>query len=602
MDDAGPDPLPRQLLLLCDGTNNNLTGGRKDTNVVKLSELLAACPDAQRVVHYDPGVGNAGELPGATAWDQLRRKLDRLNGLAFGRGVYENMAECYLFLMRHYRPGDQLFIFGFSRGAFTARSVAGLVNQFGILRSHMEGMLPTLLHVYFADRSDKATFDAIAQQVSRQFADPATRHVDIHFIGVWDTVASVGLPPFDAQFTALPRPENKRFVHVRQALALDEHRTQFKPRLYARDNGPFPTLSGREGSLRQLWFPGAHCDVGGGYEVADSALSDRAFAWLVAEAVQVGLRLAHQGEPLDSEDRAERALHQVHAAPPRRRPVLAHSEMRDTALWAVTGMCVRDTNRVVMDDGQAMAVRPEEHPSVAARRLNAAQQPLARARTPGAVWLALVLATLLFLALGQLLLGPPDTGSMAGDTAEALRAIPGYVAANGRFQLWQLTGWLSDAFPGSVLREPLALASWANTDWTAAAAAFDAPRWALVWDFALIAFYAIFLSWFAAVAFFRLAGLRRGGDRARPLLNLLGWALPVAVFADVGENLCTWLAWTLGLADVTLVALALHIGAALCALLKLAGLAGTAVLIAWGLMHPRARHGRQPAQTVRPGE
>ena len=159
--DMLPATPQRQIVLLCDGTNNNLTGQHEDTNVVKLCTLLAADPDPQRLVFYDPGVGNPGELPGATTWDQFRRTLDRVSGLAFGRGVYENMVESYLFLMRHYRPGDQIFIFGFSRGAFTARSVAGLVNLFGILRPHMESMVPTLLHVYFADRNNSPQWQAL---------------------------------------------------------------------------------------------------------------------------------------------------------------------------------------------------------------------------------------------------------------------------------------------------------------------------------------------------------------------------------------------------------------------------------------------------------
>jgi len=200
-----PDQAPRQLVLLCDGTNNNLTGRRNDTNLVKLAELLAASPDAQRLLCYDPGVGNPGELPGATTWDQLQRRLERIGGLAFGRGVFENMAESYLFLMRHYRPGDRIYIFGFSRGAFTARSVAGLINLFGILPAQCEALVPTLLHVYFSSRDDDASWRAIAEQVLRVFGTPVLRP-NVHFIGVWDTVASVGMPPFGARFTALPQP------------------------------------------------------------------------------------------------------------------------------------------------------------------------------------------------------------------------------------------------------------------------------------------------------------------------------------------------------------------------------------------------------------
>ena len=87
-------PSRRQLILCCDGTNNNLTGGESDTNVVRLCQLIERGGDPRQMVFYDPGVGNPGELPGATLWDSLTRFSERVAGLAFGRGVYENMAEC----------------------------------------------------------------------------------------------------------------------------------------------------------------------------------------------------------------------------------------------------------------------------------------------------------------------------------------------------------------------------------------------------------------------------------------------------------------------------------------------------------------------------
>jgi len=136
----------QQLVLLCDGTNNNLTGGASDTHLVTLAELLRADPDADRTVFYDPGVGNPGEVPGITLWDKARRLFERIDSLAFGRGVFDNIAEGYLFLMRHWRShDDQIWLFGFSRGAFTARSIGGLINRFGILEPHLESLVPTLL-------------------------------------------------------------------------------------------------------------------------------------------------------------------------------------------------------------------------------------------------------------------------------------------------------------------------------------------------------------------------------------------------------------------------------------------------------------------------
>jgi len=234
----------RQLVLLCDGTNNNLTGVASDTHVVALAELLRTDPDAERVVFYDPGVGNPGEVPGITAWDSARRFFERIDGLAFGRGVFDNIAEGYLFLMRHWRGADdQIWLFGFSRGAFTARSIGGLVNRFGILEPHLQPLVPTLLHLYFSQATPQG--DAIGQQASRLFAPAPQRRALIEFVGVWDTVQTVGLWPFSLRIQAKPTLKGKRFVHVRHALALDEHRAQFVPRGYAEDNGPLPAADGR---------------------------------------------------------------------------------------------------------------------------------------------------------------------------------------------------------------------------------------------------------------------------------------------------------------------------------------------------------------------
>ena len=113
---------PRQLIVCCDGTNNNLTGRNRDTNVSQLCELLA--PDSQnQLLYYDPGVGNPGTLPEAAWWDKVQQKYERLSGLAFGSGIYENISEAYRFLMRNWREDDDIFLFGFSRGAFTAREI-----------------------------------------------------------------------------------------------------------------------------------------------------------------------------------------------------------------------------------------------------------------------------------------------------------------------------------------------------------------------------------------------------------------------------------------------------------------------------------------------
>lgn len=569
---------PRQLIVLCDGTNNNLTGGREDTHLVRLAELLRACPDTQRLVFYDPGVGNAGALPGATLLDTLRRRVERIDGLAFGRGAYENMAECYQFLMAHYRPGDQIFLFGFSRGAFTARSVAGLISQFGLLAPAMASMVPTLLHLYFADRGDKAHWEAVSRQAARLGADPATRHVDIDFVGVWDTVATLGMWPFNARFTTPPTVEGKAFVHVRHALALDEHRAQFRPRPYASPNGPFATRSGRTGSLTQLWFSGAHCDVGGGYAPQANALALPPFGWLIAEAVRCGLRLEHDGRPLDDEALAlqalARVLEQAGIDPAPTAVPRVNSELHATPLWALTGLALREPARIHLDGQPDPRIRPFEHPSVDALALRyPADTVWAGPRPSWATAVCLVLIPVLLLALGQLLHGVPrsSTGLWAA-LVDGWRDVGvhwrDYLGANLALAHWQLLG-------------PF------GAGWASAPAAWAAPRWALGWDLALIACYAQVLAWGVTAAFVRHAGLRRIGDPAPLWLDRLGWALPLMVGADIAEDAASALVLTLQAVDAPLLAALLGVVMMACAALKWLGLAGTLALIAVGVVAPR---------------
>lgn len=599
---------PRQLIVLCDGTNNNITGRQNDTNVVKLAELLARHAHAEQLVHYDPGVGNAGEMPGATVVDQWRRRAERISGLAFGRGVYENIAEAYVFLMRHWRQErDRIFLFGFSRGAFTARAVAGLVNRYGLLQPHLEVMVPTLLHHYFAGDVSRHSerlqqFDAISAQVIRLFAggpatddsgqpNPHTRRVYVYFAGTWDTVASVGMWPFGLRITVAPTVQKKHFVHVRQALALDEHRAQFRQRLYLQANSDRIALAGDlNGTLEQLWFRGAHCDVGGYYRQGETALCDRAMAWLVSEALGVGLWLG----PLSSlEAGAEgeavvlRALHEARLADPDAAP-LVHSELHATPLWALAGLAQRDTQHVQLDDGVSDPIAPVAHSSVA--EIDADPRSItewSRPRPKKLLLWALLFSLLLPLFIGWVL------GNCSGED-EWARGLACVMGNNLAYQRWQFEGgavlldglWRQLSGSGYVLHGGL----WAS--WTAALARFASPRWALVWDFAFIAAYATVLAYAASWAFARISGLRRVDTPPSKAANLLGWALPAAVFADLAENACSWVviaAIDAPLFILKLLGVALAIPAALASLAKWLGLAGVLALVLWGLVSPAPR-------------
>lgn len=567
----------RQLIVLCDGTNDNLTGGETDTNVVKLAELLSRFPDRQRITFYDPGVGNPGELPGTTIVDKLQRVRERVVGLAFGRGVYENIADAYRFLMHNWRERDQLYFFGFSRGAFAARSLAGLVNQFGILRPHMESMLPTLLHIYFSNRVD-TRWKRISAQAKRLFARGASRQAEIHFIGVWDTVAAVGMWPMTLRITASADLNGKSFVHVRQALALDEQRAQFVPRMYASSNGPHQTRNGNAGSLVQLWFRGSHGNVGGGYAAGESVLSDQALVWIVGEAVRMGLRMGPAESRLVDEAAIGAAVEALPPVPEMREP-LVHSPLQQNAWWALTGMTQRDTTHVNVEDVGATEITAHEHPSVARTLVpGMAVSQWLRPRKSMGMWFCLLSLPLWVLALGQLLHGfQASGGGILADLQLMATQALAYLRADLLFQAWQLTG----------LVPPL---------WQQMAIGFASPRLALLFDFGFIVCYAYVLAYWASWAFARRSGWRRANEPVSPWLNRLGWALPMTVGCDVLENVLTWATLTLwhsslsGLATLTAAAMTVASAA------KLIGLGGVLILIVRGLA-PR-RRARAPKRVV----
>ncbi len=551
----------RQLIICSDGTNNNVTGGKEDTNVVKMLKLLT--PDNNnQVLFYDPGVGNAGELPGTTLWDKARRFYGRVEGLALGRGIYENIAEAYLFLMRSYRPGDQIYFFGFSRGAFTARCIAGLVNQFGILRPSMECMVPTLLHVYFSRRDsdeDKERNKLTTAQIKESFCSEVQQQVPIRFVGVWDTVASVGMPPFDLKITALPTIQGKQFQHVRQALALDEHRAPFLPRPYTDANGDFKNTGQ---TMKQLWFRGSHCDVGGGYAAEASALSDKPLVWLLAEAAKLeqGLRLCYGGRDLRDESAIEAAWQESRRAQLTKEAGKIHAVPYSTCLWAVAGLRLRDPSHVAVDGREPVLVTPEEHASVTATAMRFPDNTVwVQTRPYGLLIILTLFGVLAYFAMGQSLV--PWEGGSSGfdDLVRAAARLPEFAQANTAFAAWQLTWWSDETGLGGFTR-------------------FRSPFAALTVDFVFIGCYAYAFSWFFVKAFARMAGLTRTNRPERLWLNRVGHSLLVLVLADVAENLLTLLVIGM-LAHSNFVAGVVAVVMSLAAVVKLIALAVVIVFV-----------------------
>lgn len=563
----------RQLIICCDGTNNNLTGRRNDTHVAQLCELLA--PDSQKqLLYYDPGVGNAGELPEANPWDHLKQKMVRLSGLAYGSGIYENIATAYRFLMHHWQPGDEIFLYGFSRGAFTARSVGGLVTQFGILRPEMDVMLPTLLHFYFLDRDKyEDSYLHIKTQISELFASKPARTAPVWFVGVWDTVASVGAPFISREIPATPTIVDKRYHHVRQALALDEYRTTFKPRPYFIEAGY--DYAAHQQSIKQQWFAGAHGDVGGGYLNAEAGLALQTLLWMARESVQCGLRLRPdlldaQGQP-DTAALTRLLTARSRLMAPRQK--LVHAALYDSALWALGGMTVRNPHATEgligmrrMQNHQEMP--PQESPTVEADHLQFPASTVWRGARPwGLLCTAAVLGFLCWVVAGALLLGPDRMAGPAwwSQLAAALRKLPAVWAISTDFAQWQLAWWWQDQAP------------------TATLGAFHRPAAAVLLGFGLIAAYATLLAHTISWAFARVAGLRRVRLAVPVMLNRLGLAVCVALVGAVAENIAT-LALLATSPNPFIPGLEFVLGVAmsLAALAKWVGLAGCGLLVAWG--------------------
>ncbi len=264
----------KKLIVCCDGTWNE---PGDDTNVVKMFRaLLPSDADGHvQVVYYDAGVGS-GALPG-----------EKLLAGVTGYGISRNIQEAYRFIANNYESDTRIYCFGFSRGAYTVRALGGLVRFAGLLTKTDLEKLPWVYALYRThpdERPHHRHYRQVEEILSR--VREAGRNPSIYFMGVWDTVGALGVPT-----PLLGEISRKWWVgffdvsadnidYAYHAIAIDERRGPFKPSIWSN------AWSGcRE--LKQVWFPGVHANVGGGY--ADSGLSDVAFGWMARMARERGL-------------------------------------------------------------------------------------------------------------------------------------------------------------------------------------------------------------------------------------------------------------------------------------------------------------------------
>jgi uncharacterized protein (DUF2235 family) len=271
----------KRIVLCCDGTWNK-PDMNYITNIEKIARSIeidrASTDGTQQLVEYEPGVG-------------VSYAADRILGGAFGLGLSNNVRNAYRFLALNYRPGDEIFIFGFSRGAYTARAVAGALNAIGLLtrQALVDGRLGEALQRYKA-HTEAPLLPAMVPPVlanltafRRECCHPADE-VKVAFLGVFDTVGALGVP-------GMLRSAHDEFADTklgacvqvaRQALAIDERRRIFEPCLWQ-----VADAAQQGDRIKQVWFEGVHSDVGGGYQ--DRGLSNTTLRWMTDEARTAGL-------------------------------------------------------------------------------------------------------------------------------------------------------------------------------------------------------------------------------------------------------------------------------------------------------------------------
>jgi uncharacterized protein (DUF2235 family) len=278
----------KKLVIFCDGTWNELT--ERGTNVLRTLQAIEsrdAAGGAPQLMHYIAGVGT--------------RRGEKFKGGTFGYGISNNIKDAYSFLVSNYEENDEIYLFGFSRGAFTARSIAGLVHNLGILK-RCKMPMASIAYDHYKDKSEGwRPKGADAEKFRNDYCHPWP--VKIRFLGVWDTVGALGAPYgeflgylvdkfFGCSFHDVTLSESVDSAY--HALAADERRWPFRPTHieftdYHRQRNEKNVSAHGFPLYKRKWFPGVHSNVGGGY--GRYGLSDCALEWMVECARLNGLNI-----------------------------------------------------------------------------------------------------------------------------------------------------------------------------------------------------------------------------------------------------------------------------------------------------------------------
>ncbi len=275
--------MARNIVLCSDGTGSSGTDW-KGSNVWKAFRGVVRheAGESEQLVFYDEGVGTSG------------LSVKKALGNAFGYGLSQNIRELYTSLAKNYRSGDRIFIYGFSRGAFTARSLAGMIADVGVIKGR--GLDPDKLDelVKAAYKAYRSWDEKRGHRLAALKRECTLRDARIHFVGVWDTVDAIGVPVDELRAVIywiarrFLRPHNMRFNgktdNMYHALAIDDDRQTFSPDVMKEQE------DGRK--IEQVWFAGAHTNVGGGYP--RQGMSDVAADWMMSKSEECGLRFTKE--------------------------------------------------------------------------------------------------------------------------------------------------------------------------------------------------------------------------------------------------------------------------------------------------------------------
>ncbi|KZP19875.1 hypothetical protein FIBSPDRAFT_703711, partial [Athelia psychrophila] len=273
----------RNLVICIDGSSNQC--GITNTNVIELYSQILKEESDEQLTYYGSGIGTYA-TPSWRSWTYLTQVIHNKIDLMIAWNLERVIIRAYQWLSNQYRKGDKIFLFGFSRGALQVRALAGMIETVGLILPGNDAQIP-FAYQHYANYDAAGKDKAIAPTFKKIFS---RKDVRVHFVGVWDTVSSVG---FVRGKKLLPRIVEccNHVCYFRHALALDERRVKFLPEYvheglsHKPDEPLFPGQKECTADIKEVWFAGTHSDN------TDLQLGDIPLLWMRNEAIMAGLRL-----------------------------------------------------------------------------------------------------------------------------------------------------------------------------------------------------------------------------------------------------------------------------------------------------------------------